>query len=185
MKAITLKALQEMRKRGFDESVIAAQYDLNRSELAQQLLVQIQNAFKDVTLGNGVGLYQAQALDDYRTKDEEAAARFNDEKSDWSKISSQQLNQCNSSLSFFDPEGMRFHLPAYLTAELNGEYGFGMAFCLTFLEYGDSNFQLLSGPQRLAIRNFLEFLRDDADYEYERSNIIEALESYWTEASCH
>lgn len=98
-----------------------------------RLIEAITNAFDSVVLGNGVGLYQVQAQDDYKTKLEEQAARLKDEKSDWRLISAEELNKCNSSLSFFDAEGMGFHLPAYLIADLKGEYNFGMEFCLTHL----------------------------------------------------
>jgi hypothetical protein len=55
---------------------------------------------------------QAQAIDDY--EDEATCGRHlqDDEKEDWSRIPIEGLNRCNSSLSFFDAEGMRFHLPA-------------------------------------------------------------------------
>jgi hypothetical protein len=43
------------------------------------------------------------------------------------------LNACYSSLSFFDAEGMRFPLPAFLIAELNGGYLQDMSFQLAYL----------------------------------------------------
>ncbi len=47
---------------------------------------------------------------------------------------------------------MRFHLPAYLIADLQGAYNFGMAFCLTHLnDYTISQFALLSDAQRCAV----------------------------------
>jgi hypothetical protein len=66
--------------------------------------------------------------------------------------SAELLNKCSSSLSFFDDEGMRFHLPAYLIADLNGEYRFGMAFALTQSSEIDEQFWLLNQDQREAVR---------------------------------
>ena len=48
--------------------------------------------------------------DDYEDAATCEALRLTDEKDDWSKIAVADLNQCYSSLSFFDAEGMRFHL---------------------------------------------------------------------------
>ena len=86
----------------------------------QRVLDQIRDAFAGVTLGNGVGLREANGLDDYADSRTLAAYRSQDEKLDWSAISAADLDDCASSLGFFDADGMRFHLPAYLVADLEG-----------------------------------------------------------------
>lgn len=80
----------------------------------------VRSAFQGVTLGNGIGLWQGQGLDDYANSETLARYRAQDEKVDWSRIPASELDSCHSSLSFFDAEGMRFHLPAYLIADLEG-----------------------------------------------------------------
>jgi hypothetical protein len=74
----------------------------------------------------GDKVMNAQGIDDYYSREATAQFRRKDEKDNWQKISSNDLNRCNSSPSFFDAEGFRFHLPAYLIAELQGrdEYDF-------------------------------------------------------------
>ena len=146
----------------------------------------IREAFAGVNLGNGVGLNQAQGLDDY--EDAAACARYRegDEKDDWSRIPVAELNRCYSSLSFFDAEGMRFHLPAYLIADIQGTYDFGMAFCLshsTDFDRYDRYFGLLSSAQRGAVRAFLLHILDDPNYEFDRPDILIALYGYWTDAA--
>ena len=86
----------------------------------QEVSNHIRAAFHGATLGNGIGLLQGQALDDYRDEATQKAYRERDEEDDWERIPFQALNRCNTSLSFFDAEGMRFHLPAFMIAELNG-----------------------------------------------------------------
>jgi hypothetical protein len=141
----------------------------------------IQRAFSGVKLGDGVGLQQAQGLDDYEDTATCARYRANDEKDDWSRIPVEELNRCNSSLSFFDAEGMRFHLPAFIIADLQGAYHFGMAFSLTHLsDYSTSQFALLSDVQRSAVRAFLLHIAELPDYEFDRPQIIRALNEYWT-----
>ena len=80
----------------------------------------VRRAFYGVTLGNGVGLLHGQGLDYYADRQTLAQYRAKDEKLDWTRIGVTELNRCHSSLSFFDAEGMRFHLPAYLIADLEG-----------------------------------------------------------------
>jgi len=142
----------------------------------------IRNAFSGVTLGNGVGLWQGQALDDYADEQTIAASRFRDEKANWSKISVDDLNRCDSSLSFFDAEGMRFHLPAFLLAELEGKLWNGVIFHLTSLDdYAKGKLTALSAVQRNAIREFLLLLRDDPGFTIQKPAIEKAIEEFWTE----
>ena len=177
--------IAEMKARGYDRSVIEkAMEQSQRWEAAQAVCSVIRTAFKDVKLGNGVGLWQAQGIDDCDDEATWSAYREKDEKEDWQRITTDDLNHCYSSKSFFDAEGMRFHLPAYLIADLNGEYGFGMAFTLTHLnenEYCKSYFTLFSLAQRLAVREYLLYIRSEPDYSHERADIDKALEGYWTE----
>src|SRR5450631_1381037 len=80
----------------------------------ERLIAEIRQAFHDVALGDGTGLWEAQSIDDYEDEKCQSKARSRDEKLDWSRISSDDLKRCDSSLSFFDANGMRFHLPAYM-----------------------------------------------------------------------
>lgn len=172
-----------MRARGYDPSTIEkAEEQAKRRHFAEAVAAQIREAFSRVPLGQGVGLRQAQGIDDYEGEAALAAYRALDEKVDWSRIPSAALNECNSSLSFFDAEGMRFHLPAYLLADLDGSYEFGMAFCLTDIgELRQEQFSLLSPAQRAAVRAFLEYISEEDDYIFERPNILRALDEYWCE----
>lgn len=173
--------IAEMKARGYDSTTIAeAELQSERWAAAQEVCRAIEAAFVGVTLGGGVGLQEAQGLDDYADAATCAAYRANDEKDDWHRIPAEALNRCNSSLSFFDAEGMRFHLPAYLLADLRGDYRCGMAFCLTQSHDYDCYFSLLSEGQRQAIRAFLLHILDDRDYEFEWPHILRALDEYWT-----
>ena len=109
--------IQQMRQNGYDLMTIAeAEESLCLWQEMKDIQTQIQDAFTDVVLGEGVGLWQAQGIDDYKSLAECLILRERDEKLDWSKISAKDLNMCNSSLSFFDAQGMHFHLPAFLIA---------------------------------------------------------------------
>lgn len=176
--------LTEIKERGHDSTTISeADQASKRRMAAQEVYRVIEAAFAGVTLGRGVGLREAQGLDDYADAETCAAYRENDEKDDWHRISEEALNECNSSLSFFDAESMRFHLPAYLLADLRGDYHFGMAFCLTQTSDYDRYFRLLSHTQRGAVRAFLLQIADDPAYEIDHPHIVHALNEYWTESA--
>lgn len=141
----------------------------------------IVRAFSGVGLGGGVGLREAQAMDGYDDEATRAACRRDDERDDWRLIRPADLNRCNSSLSFFDAEGMRFHLPAFLVADLDGVYEFGMAFHLTHLDsHGIGQYSLLSPEQRAAVRRYLQYISTEDEYAFERPAILRALVEYWT-----
>ena len=116
----------------------------------------VRAAFAGITLGEGVGLMQAQGLDDYADSRTLATYRARDENRDWSAIPVGDLDNCNSSLSFFDAEGMRFHLPAYLVADLEGKLqATDVLFHLVYLaDNAETRFDKFSPAQRDAVREF-------------------------------
>ncbi len=147
----------------------------------EKLISEINEVFKDVALEDGIGLSEADAIDSYSDIKFRAECRQNDEKHNWNSIPSNVLNKYNNSLSFFDAKGMRFHLQAFMIADLNGEYNFGMAFTLTHLsEYRTSQFELLSKKQREVLVLFLQHMLDDQNYDFEKPEIIRAIENFWT-----
>jgi hypothetical protein len=144
----------------------------------------IRTAFHDVCLGNGVGLRQARGLDDYANAATLEEYRSKDEKDDWSKIPLEDLNHYRDTLSFFDAEGMRFHLPAFLIAAINGTLTGDVVFHLTHFEHdATSRFALLSETQRHAVREYLLlYLSEACDDEigFVGPRIEKALAEYWT-----
>ena len=148
----------------------------------EHLIREITEAFKDVELDGGIGLSEANAIDDFKEEAFKIECRKKDEKHNWKTIPSDALNEYYCSLSFFDAKGMKFHLPAFMIAEINNEYRFGMAFQLTHLsDYTKSQFVLLNKEQREAVNFFLEYLLVHDDYEFERPSIQSAIENYWSE----
>jgi hypothetical protein len=142
----------------------------------------IRTAFAGVALGKGVGLRQGRGLDDYADACTLASYRAQDEKHDWSAIPVADLDRCYNSLSFFDPDGMRFHLPAYLVADLGG--GLQTADVLFHLVYvaggAASRFDALSPAQREAVREFLLLRLSDPHRDFVHPMIEAALRDCWT-----
>lgn len=175
----TAEEIAEMRARGYDFTYLAKLEACPRNGLRNDLIDRIRSAFQGVTLGNGVGLMEGQALDDYEDAETCAAIRAKDEKEDWSKLDAELLHQCQSSLSFFDAEGMRFHLPAFLIQGLLEEID-PPIFALTrnsLLE----RFTLFSPEQRAIVRDYLRFMVDDPDESYHKQDLLIAIAGYWAD----
>lgn len=154
---------------------------MSSSEDAKRVANIIRVAFAGVTLGNGIGLRQANGLDDYADPRTLAALRLQDEKHDWQAISFEDLDRFYCSLSFFDAEGMRFHLPAYLVADLAGALlTVDIIFHLVSVSDGvESRFDNLSAAQRNAVREYLLLRLSEGNREFDRSMIEAALSDFW------
>jgi hypothetical protein len=143
MKYLSSGVIIEMKARGIDRATIEkAPEQSKRWVEGQEVCDLIRSAFKGVSLGNGIGLTEAQGLDDHGDSATRAAYREKDEKEEWERITPDELWACNSSLSFFDPEGMRFHLPAYLIAQIRGEFD-GLEYRLTRFGGRESDYFIL------------------------------------------
>jgi hypothetical protein len=178
-----LQAWADLQTRGFVEIFPTDQREMRTER--DRVSELIRRAFRGVTLGDGIGLHEAQGLDDYADDMTLASYRAQDEKHDWAAIPAAELDACYSSLSFFDADGMRFHLPAYLIADLEESLMTAdIVYHLTSV-VGDpaSRFNSLSSVQREAVREFLLLQRSDAHRRFQHEMIDEALRAYWTPRS--
>jgi hypothetical protein len=134
----------------------------------EELVQQIKSAFEHVKLEDGIGLWEAQGIDDYADLATITALRNKDERNDWQKIPVQDLIACASSLSFFDGKGMRFCLPQFLLFDLDAKeiyrnqdnYSPDVIFTLGYNlheEYQKNRFSLFNQPQIQAIIYYLDY----------------------------
>ena len=180
MEYYSAEDIEEMKRNGYGIETISKARAVQ--EQADELMAIITNAFAGVKLDDGVGLDEAQAIDDYKALEQRKLQRSNDEKESWQIIPVSELNRCNSSLSFFDEKGMRFHLPAFMIADVKNQYNFGMAFCLADLcDYSKPKFSLFTKEQREAVRCFLNYAYNSLEYEFENNLIADALLGFWHE----
>lgn len=148
----------------------------------QAVIAEIRAAFLGVKLGEGIGLQEADGIDDREDEETLAALRAADEKEDWENIPAERLNRCFSSPGFLDPPGIRFHLPSFLIAELKGDYHQEIVGTLTNLDdWRRGKYILLNATQKQAVSLFLVHVRDNPDfgYQYSRQEIDQALEEFW------
>jgi hypothetical protein len=150
------------------------------SQERDEIIAEVREAFRGVKLGDGVGLHQGQAIDDWEDQATQLSERQKDEKENWEVIPTETLNLCHSSLCFFDAEGMRFHLPAFIIGDLRDELGCDAVFHLTELtDYALSKLTALTVAQHNAIRHYLLLVMNEPNYEFDRPAIESALSTYW------
>lgn len=158
-----------------------------------QLIQNIEEAFKSVKLEDGIGLWEAQGHDDRLTDEACLKLRAKDEKENWHNIPVLNLYKCNSSLSFFDAKGMRFHLPVFLLFALNvyeekedknitkhlfePDIEFHLTAMLPYLNsnsekdkimlaYDEERFSLLNVPQIGCVLEFLKYRMQEIEMNY-------------------
>ncbi|NHN37332.1 DUF1841 family protein [Pseudomaricurvus alcaniphilus] len=144
----------------------------------------ITSAFLGVRLGKGIGLWEAQAIDDYETKEVQTANRERDQKQDWRLLDYGDLQRCHSSLSFFDADGMRFHLPAFIIGSIRNEVDDPLFHLIQLDEYSISKLQILSNIQRKSVVMYLKWCLEKDDYKFDHPSIRRALNEYW-ENQCY
>ncbi len=126
------------------------------------LLEQIDAAFGDVTLEDGIGLMTTQLLDMNAPREVCAAVAPAEEHSDWRRITPAMIRACWDALIFTDPKGYRFLLPAWLTLDLRGQLGdFDALDYLPLIPencgFYESQAALLNDRQLEAVINFIEY----------------------------
>ena len=148
-----------------------------KSRLVCDLITQ---AFADVALEEGIGLFESQAIDNHANDHVRNTARNRDERVNWQKISTRDLNICYSASSFVDAKGLRFILPAFIVSQLNNTYRDDIYFCIS---QRDSDFiNILNNAQRYAIIEFLRFLLLDEHYEDDWVDIEESVLPRWIQS---
>ena len=173
--------LDELRDRTQYQAFIDAysNWIRNFAPRLDEVIAQISAAFADTKLGEGIGLFEANGLDDYESDEELRRLRGLDEKLDWKRISADDLSQCYCSPSFFDRQGFVFHLPAFLIAQLNDEHSYGFIDRLYRTEEHPEGWRtLLTSEQRKAIIATLELIREHPEYQPELDDIDAAVERY-------
>lgn len=83
-----------------------------------RILELIERAFLEVKRDGGVTLHQREAIDDYSPEDVVMAAAAKDPELRWQDIPRSKIEKFGMSLIFFDPKGVRFHLPAFMRCSL-------------------------------------------------------------------
>ena len=164
---------------------------------ASQLIRDIETAFRDVELGNGLTRHEAMAFEgtDYCTAEERARVRARDPETRWQDIPDSSLEECLDRWAC-DEEGFRFHLPAYMRWYVRHPHRLppgngGMLFLqLTILGHkpkarsrDEQSFDQFTLEQKRVIARFLEFMALENSGSPQEGQLAylaqQAWQSYW------
>lgn len=84
----------------------------------KELLNDIQKSFSDVALEDGIGIWEAVAIDNYLVGNEYKLLKSKDERFEWNKITFDNTLQFEWSFPFWDAKGTTFILPKVLQLAL-------------------------------------------------------------------
>ena len=84
----------------------------------RELIAEIVAAFEGVAREEGTTIHEAIAKDDWKTYEEQQAAKRLDTEERWQDVPEEELMANHSALSFLDEKGFRYYLPAYMVCEL-------------------------------------------------------------------
>ena len=174
---ITEEDVNELRTRalGLEPFDIHSQWVKRVAEL-DPLIQEITEVFDGITLGDGIGLLEANGIDDYASPAELAELRSRDEKTDWRRIETTLLNYCNASPTYFDDRGYWFHLPAFLITDLNDEFHtLFIERMIVDLQVHRGWIDLLTQAQRDVITKTLELLRSHPGFTHMANEFYNAI----------
>ena len=149
----------------------------------KQLVENIEKAFRDVSLCEGIGIYEAEAIDDCASDEIIENKRERDIRDDWKQIPDDVIDEYYSALSFMDEAGLRFAIPAY------------MRFAVKFYDISSSpsidsiiwvlttqrSWDFLSIEQKQAIAAFICFMVLEADSYIDSYQASLAYEKVWSQ----
>ena len=143
-----------------------------------------------VSRGNGVTLHEARAIDDYKSEPERKNARKLDKDNSWDEVPDADIEHYYDVFSFFDVEGFRYYLPAYMIWAIKhfevseSCSSDNVIYVLTrstiLIERDTQAFNSFNPAQCRAICHFLKFMVSNPMFA-DADAAKEALDEYWGE----
>lgn len=160
-----------------------------------EMLAEIREAFAGVTRDGGVSWSESVVLDlsGQESVEEHAAARARDLDTSWVQLLDDpnwRADMGVGGLTFLDPIGYRYYLPALMSAEILGRdtylrVGLPLPRYQPFKKMSLEQWSLLDDRQRKCVRQFLELmirkLHAQGYDDFDARDWIRALDSYWKE----
>jgi hypothetical protein len=159
--------------------------------MAEAIIEEIRHAFRAVSLGDGITLHEALVIDNYGSDAERSAARKLDTDCHWEDVPDQLLEANDSVLSFVDPKGLRYFLPAYMVWSLRNfqtseSFSHNHPICTLALSESGSmrqwdlkRFEVFNDEQARAICRFLRFMAQQDEDIVCTNEASSALSAYW------
>jgi hypothetical protein len=162
-----------------------------KDSLRAELIAEIEAAFQNVQRGGGLTLFEAH-MEGVGSEADFQRARAREIHATWRDVPDKVIARCYSALSFLDPEGFRYYLPAYMRfavryfddPKLWDEPAVDWAIYAfrgyeSFREYKEPLFSIFDEPQARVICRFLRFMANCTNQQADDEAAREALQSYW------
>jgi hypothetical protein len=149
----------------------------------ETLIGEIRSAFEGVSRGDGPTLHEANAVDDYATAAEQAAARALDVDQRWQDVPHEWIEEFSPAFFFLDFEGLRYYLPAVaiwdLTLGASSQSGSADVVEHLVLSTDREMIAILTDRQNRAVARWLRLRNDDSSYAEKISNSCWGKFSGW------
>ncbi len=148
----------------------------------EHLISEIEKAFKNVFLNEGVGIYESEAIDNYASKEIREIEREKDIRNDWASILDDVIDQYYSVLSFMDDDGLRFTIPAYMRFAVK-YYDTSSSASIDAIIHILANrrqWGFLTNKQKAVIADFLGFMVLEAENHVDSFQASLAYENIWS-----
>ncbi|WP_309497832.1 DUF6714 family protein [Sulfurovum sp.] len=131
----------------------------------EELIQEIETAFKDVTLEDGIGINEADSIE-MGERDATINKGRNQDRSwwnAWTDIEDKYISSYSSAMDFMDSQGIKWVLPAYMIYIIKHykEGSFSIDSTIYILEegaMGSDNRDLYTMEQKKVIAKFLQFM---------------------------
>ena len=168
--------------RNFGGAFYPAKQTAEEQAEIELLIKRIQNAFAGTQLEDGVTIHEAHLDGCYLKEEDRLEARAKDTEVDWSEVPDWKIERFPSALSFFDVQGWRFYIPAYMIWTLKNWRTTNLIVAdyvvWEFDPTTDSSlprYESLSAEQAYAAYWFVKFFCDYSGDEESRH----AMDAYW------
>ena len=142
----------------------------------EQLITEIETAFKDVSLEDGIGINEADSIEMGERDSVRNTARNQDRSwwSGWSDIEDKYISSYSSVMDYMDAQGIKWALPAYMIYIIKHykEGSFSIDSTIYILEegaLGTDRRDVYTDQQKKVIAEFLLFIvsvgKEDVDVE--------------------
>ncbi|GLS27229.1 DUF6714 family protein [Marinibactrum halimedae] len=149
----------------------------------ESLILDIEKAFKNVCLGEGIGVFEANAIDDFSSEEIKGSQREKDVRDNWKLIPDDVIDEHYHSLSFMDDDGFRFAIPSFMIFSLKYfDSSASAAIDATIFTLAKTrDWGFLSAEQKRVIASFLKYIVIEAENHVDTFQASLAYENIWAE----
>lgn len=140
-----------------------------------ELAERIRTAFAGITCGESLGYMSGEAADGPCTEEYLRVFMQREVRRDWTAITPDGLYCCKCCLTYVDPVGFRFLLPAYMPADMQYPSGAWLGLDTRLLLAPEEQFSLFTPARRECVSDYVNEQRLAELREYNEFNLWDKL----------